>query len=132
MTKPTEDELLDLYKIWAYTPNDAQDNPLTPYGNFCAGYEARAELADKEKAELQAQIEYVRSVLERLAKLGNGDRYGNSEGNCISIEALAKTAPQCLQEHDNEVIERCAKVADCDGEMIRYEYIANKIRALKG
>jgi len=28
------------------------------------------------------------SALEKLARLGNGDMYGNSEGNAIAIAAL--------------------------------------------
>ena len=38
---------------------------------------------DKEKAELV-------DALEKLARLGNGESYGNSDGNIIAIEALAK------------------------------------------
>ena len=36
---------------------------------------------------------------------------------------------QCLQEHDDEVIERCAKVCE---SMIEYKSVINAIRALKG
>jgi len=35
------------------------------------------------------EIMRLREVLERLAKLGNGDRYGNSEGNDIARQALS-------------------------------------------
>ncbi|PPD17736.1 MAG: hypothetical protein CTY27_03260 [Methylotenera sp.] len=35
---PNEDVLLDLYKIHAYIPYDADNNPLTPYGNFAQGF----------------------------------------------------------------------------------------------
>lgn len=48
-----EDLLLDLYKIHAYIPNDAHGNPLTPFGNFCAGYEAAK--ADSESILKQQQ-----------------------------------------------------------------------------
>lgn len=109
----TENELLDLYKTLAYLPNDAEGNPLTPFGNFCAGYEAHAELAEKEIAELQAQINVLRGALLEIAET-NASKHGTTRmmlerALAISNESLAKTAPQCLQEHDNEVIERCAK-----------------------
>jgi hypothetical protein len=44
-----------------------------------------------------AEIERLQSVnaglleaLKKLACLGNGDKYGNSDGNCIAIEAIKK------------------------------------------
>ena len=50
-----EDLLLDLYKIHAYIPNDAKGNPLTPFGNFCAGYEAAKADSEREIVELKAR-----------------------------------------------------------------------------
>ena len=32
----------------------------------------------------------MEAVLEKLAKLGNGDRYGSSVGNNLALDALAK------------------------------------------
>lgn len=32
-------------------------------------------------------------ALDKLARLGNGDRFGNSEGNCIAIDALRAVLP---------------------------------------
>lgn len=79
-----EDMLLDLYKIYAYNPNDATGNPLTPFGNFCEGYNAceshmQAELAKrdaviarKDEALKLARITFianemdVRNVMEVL------------------------------------------------------------------
>lgn len=43
----------------------------------------------KRIAELEAQQAVLGKALEKLAKLGNGARYGNSEGNMIAIAALA-------------------------------------------
>lgn len=40
-------------------------------------------------AEKDLEIMRLREALERLAKLGNGDRYGNSEGNEIAKQALS-------------------------------------------
>jgi hypothetical protein len=52
---------------------------------------AMTEGAEKALADHQAIIaerDRYREALERLAKLGNGDRYGNSIGNEIAREAL--------------------------------------------
>lgn len=38
---------------------------------------------------LEQQLAALREALEKLARLGNGDRYGNSEGNVIAQNALA-------------------------------------------
>lgn len=45
------------------------------------------EIADLIQS-LQADNERMRTALEKLAKLGNGDRYGNSDGNVIAQDAL--------------------------------------------
>lgn len=45
----------------------------------------REHLSDK------AEIERLRAVLEELACLGNGDRYGNSDGNMIAQKALKQS-----------------------------------------
>lgn len=57
---------------------------------------------------LKAQVIHLRGYLERLAKLGNGDRYGNSVGNDIAIEALKATPEQCLAEVKAEAIKDAA------------------------
>ena len=55
-----EDEMLDLYKTHAYLPHDAENNPLTPFGNFAKGYElawqARGELDAVKIKELEARL----------------------------------------------------------------------------
>lgn len=43
-----------------------------------------------QNAKLQTDCAVMWSALERLAKLGNGDQYGNSEGNIISRDALRR------------------------------------------
>ena len=55
--------------------------------------EAEALRADRD--QLQRDFTYIKqrrdallTALEKLARLGNGDRYGNSEGNAIAIAAL--------------------------------------------
>lgn len=54
-------------------------------------------LANKTAAELrrlhQVNQELVKA-LEKLARLGNGDQYGNSEGNMIARAILAKHKEQ--------------------------------------
>ena len=57
-----EDMLLELYKFHAYIPNDAMGNPLTPFGNFCEGWQAATEQSQKE-------IEILLNQQERLIAL---------------------------------------------------------------
>lgn len=40
--------------------------------------------------ELEAQLAKAVEALEKLARLGNGDRYGNSDGNMIARTTLAE------------------------------------------
>lgn len=58
-----------------------------------AGYWTPPELLAEAATMLrlqQAEIEVYREALEKLARLGNGDNYGNSMGNDIAIDALRK------------------------------------------
>lgn len=48
-----------------------------------------------ERDQLQRDFTYIKQrrdaqlvALEKLARLGNGDKYGNSEGNTIAIAAM--------------------------------------------
>jgi hypothetical protein len=43
--------------------------------------------------DLLAENIRLRDALETLARLGNGDKYGNSDGNIIAREALEGTKP---------------------------------------
>ena len=63
-------------------------------------------MTDKEQIEaLKAQVNYLREVLDGLAKLGNGELYGSSIGNSIAARALKFTPEQCLAEVEAEAIE---------------------------
>jgi hypothetical protein len=46
--------------------------------------------AAAELRRLHAENEALREALEKLARLGNGDQYGNSIGNEIARAALAR------------------------------------------
>lgn len=63
-----ENVLLDLYKIHAYIPNDEQGNPLTPFGNFVAGYEVFEEAQAKVTVQHQAVIAQQASVIAELVE----------------------------------------------------------------
>lgn len=102
----------------------------------------------KEIAELQAQINELREALEKVIFHAEFREQDEDTARAVAIgqlivieelanEYLAKTAPQCLQEHDDEVIERCAKVCDEIGKRDQFTKItasafAHEIRALKG
>jgi hypothetical protein len=54
-------------------------------------YEADvAQQALDSRKELKAKLAKAVEALEKLARLGNGDRYGNSDGNMIARNTLAK------------------------------------------
>ena len=40
--------------------------------------------------DYKEQRDFLLTEMEKLACLGNGDKYGNSEGNCIAIAAIKK------------------------------------------
>ena len=48
-----------------------------------------AKEAEAYAAELEAKLEKAVETFEKLARLGNGDRYGNSDGNMIARATLA-------------------------------------------
>jgi ABC-type uncharacterized transport system ATPase component len=50
----------------------------------------RADLAADRIEELEAKLAKAVETLEKLARLGNGDRYGNSDGNMIARTTLAE------------------------------------------
>ncbi len=118
---------------------------------FQEALDAMCEDKDKQIVELQAQINELREALEETKtfldfniELVQTDEFGNVEPAnsysyelyryvCFINESLAKTAPQCLQEHDNEVIEMCAKICDeMNNEYGWGKVAANTIRLLKG
>ena len=147
-TLTNQDVMLDLYKIHAYHPNDAEGNPLTPFGNFSAGYEAAKQHYEREIAELKStvkkwqenSVDLEYSCLDKNILITELQVNNNRLREALELaekamaydvelvkEALSKTPAQCLQEHDNEVIEMCAKVCD------RFDNygLAVKIRVLK-
>ena len=68
-------------------------------------------MTDQEQINaLKAQVNYLREVLDGLAKLGNGERYGNSIGNSIAARALEFTAEQCLAEVKAKAIEDAVRI----------------------
>lgn len=54
------------------------------------GYAKQLNRLEAEIKQLKAQRDELLVVLEKLAKLGNGDCYGNSVGNDIAKAALTK------------------------------------------
>ena len=62
-TLTNQDVMLDLYKIHAYIPNDATGNPLTPFGNFCEGYEAATQASEIEINSLKERVAELQSHL---------------------------------------------------------------------
>ena len=91
-----------------------------------------------ENTELQVHMNDWREALEDIAKHTPENFWQNKAAK----QALSKTPAQSLQEHDNEVIEKCAKVCDDASQPHQDEIhtdaqwgarlLAANIRALKG
>lgn len=76
-----------------------------------AAYESWKDII-KQRDALQADNARLREVMDKLARLGNGNLYGTSDGNRIAQSALAATPEQSLARIRNQVLEEAAKVAD--------------------
>jgi hypothetical protein len=57
-------------------------------GNWDRQYGKQAATELRRLHQVNAEL---LAALDKLARLGNGDRYGNSIGNTIAQEAIAKT-----------------------------------------
>lgn len=79
-------------------------------------------LQQKQIEALKAQVNYLREVLDGLAKLGNGELYGSSIGNSIAARALEFTPEQCLAEVKAKAIEDAC--ADLKKELERLDSYA--------
>jgi len=69
------------------------------------GWQAAKADSEREIAELKAHINVLREALVEV--VNRTESFGIES---IAQKALASTPAQSLVEHDNEVIERCAKV----------------------
>ena len=47
-------------------------------------------IADDARIELEAKMAMAVEGFEKIARLGNGDRYGNSDGNVIAQKYIAE------------------------------------------
>ena len=107
-----ENVLLDLYKIHAYNPNDAVGNPLTPFGNFCEGYQACEAEKDKE-------IEALKHDLYSYMEAANG--YANE------IMEQAKVIAELREQLSNIVITDntpvIAQQAQTIAELVEYLHL---------
>lgn len=90
-----EDVLLALYKIYAYIPNDAEGNPLTPFGNFAEGFKVgRAQLNTKPTNDaLDADTIGLVVSREIMNILENGDGHTSraqlqAKIQCAVIDAI--------------------------------------------
>lgn len=79
-----------------------RDCTIDAWTRWCAEELRRAcrELGIETVEQLRAKVQpdprvaVAVEALEKLARLGNGDRHGNSIGNCIAIDALKQIAAQ--------------------------------------
>lgn len=93
-------------------------------------WQAATAESDKRIAELRDQINVLREALKEILFQSESKQIDD-----IAQKALTSTTAQSLQVHDNEVIERCAKVCE---SLKNQDYCvdvragAEAIRALKG
>ena len=66
---------------------------------------------DHPVGKLTAQLHYAKEVLDQLGRLGNGDQFGNSNGNVLAQEALVKLDDMVVREKPAEEPLTCT----CDG-----------------
>lgn len=103
-------------------PETVEDETLL---NWRIDNSTGTELADTEKAALQAQVNELRELV-----VGFIAAYEIEGLPCDHAQLIIdKTAPQCLIQHDNEVIEHIINI--CRGYWTNVDCIA-AIRALKG
>jgi hypothetical protein len=57
-------------------------------------YTSKTEYLEAENKRLHEVNQELLEALEKLARLGNGDHYGNSDGNMIARAAIAKAQEQ--------------------------------------
>jgi hypothetical protein len=63
---------------------------LERYDATRSGYAKHCSLAAAELRRLHEVNQELVAALEKLARLGNGEHYGNSDGNMIARAAIAK------------------------------------------
>lgn len=92
-------------------------------------------LASEHIERLNQQVAMQEEALNILARLGNGDKYGNSDGNCIAIDALSNSPSKWLAAHDKQVrdvaLEEAADWFEVAPEVNALR-IAARLRSLKG
>lgn len=73
-----------------------------PFMYVCQDCGNQIPAPEQENEAVDPEKERFRVALEKLAKLGNGDTYGNSRGNEIAQEALGmdKRSPKPVAEQD--------------------------------
>jgi Lar family restriction alleviation protein len=85
-----------------------------PYGRDC---EEAIAAWNTRPAPSPSREGWLTEGLERLAKLGNGDRHGNSEGNVIAQDLLRKLdalTPDALRPAGDEGKAARAAIAVCE------------------
>lgn len=63
---------------------------LAAFRNYVDPHRAWNAAIDASTAPLTEALEKARGALDALAKLGNGESYGNSVGNVMALQALAE------------------------------------------
>jgi len=81
--------------------------------------------------ELQARIAQLEEALQKLSRLGNGDKLGNSIGNVIAQQALSAPPSEYLKQVRNRVRDECAQICESLSSRADCNDCAEAIRAAK-
>ena len=83
------------------TKIEPQFNSMAELKRKCMEVEQNSIRIIAEIEKLQQENKRYREALEKLARLGNGDKYGNSDGNIIAQDALNSLT-------HNKPVEKCS------------------------
>ena len=92
MSEKQEDRLLDLYKKHAYLSHDAENDPLTPFGNFAKGFEVAKKESEAEISEYDLINSKMSNILTATANAlkGNPDALSLHSWHDLAEVALAQ------------------------------------------
>ena len=86
------------------------------YAGHIRGYQAATQSSEQRIQELTASNNQLREAGQALVDRWNTPKWKDAEHTATFIhgieKALSSTPAQSLAEHDNEVIEKCAKACD--------------------
>lgn len=107
MTQQKEDLLLELYKIHAYIPNDFEGEPLTPFGNFCVGYEVAEKNIESLKCDvkvLETTVHVITDVIDKFVTTYNMSCEEDGKRNKELTKAVIELRKLLPKQYENTLV----------------------------